>query len=69
MSKNVDKNKSENLSSKYSEKLLDHTKQSATDTIKTISKRAIQKKSKSNQWLTQITWLMKWQVSQNIIKK
>ena len=48
MSKNVDKNKSENLSSKYSKKLLDHTKQSATDTIKTASKRAIQKKSKSN---------------------
>ena len=48
MGKNVGKNKSENLSSKYSEKLLDYTKQSATDTIKTASKRAIQKKSKSN---------------------
>ena len=33
---------SENLSSKYSQKLLDHAKQSATDALKTASKRAIQ---------------------------
>ena len=31
------------MSGKYSEKLLDHTKQSATDAFKTASKRAIQK--------------------------
>ena len=34
---------SKNLSGKYSEKILDHAKQSATDTLKTTSKRAIQK--------------------------
>ena len=32
-----------NLSGKYSHKLLDHAKQSATDTLKTTSERAIQK--------------------------
>ena len=43
MSKNVGKNISEDLSSKYSQKLLDHAKQSAADTFETGSKRAIQK--------------------------
>ena len=32
-----------NLSGKYSQKLLDHAKQSATDAFKTASKRASQK--------------------------
>ena len=32
-----------NLSSKYSQKLLDHAKQSTTDAFKTASKTAIQK--------------------------
>ena len=31
------------MSGKYSQKLLDHAKQSATDVFKTASKRAIQK--------------------------
>ena len=35
--------KSKNLSFKYSQKLLDHAKQSATDVLKTTSKRVIQK--------------------------
>ena len=34
---------SKNLSCKYSKKLLDSAKKSATDTIKTTSKRVIQK--------------------------
>ena len=34
---------SKNLSCKYSKKLLDSAKNSATDTIKTTSKRVIQK--------------------------
>ena len=34
---------SKNLNTKYSQKLLDHAKQSATDALKTVSKRAIQK--------------------------
>ena len=34
---------SKNLSSKYSQKRLDHAKQSATDAFKTLSKRVIQK--------------------------
>ena len=37
------KNMGKSLSSKYGQKLLDSTKKSATDAIKTASKRAIQK--------------------------
>ena len=33
---------SKNLISQYNQKLLDHAKQSATDALKTASKRAIQ---------------------------
>ena len=36
-------NISQNLSSKYSQIIIDHAKLSATDAIKTASKRAIQK--------------------------
>ena len=42
--KNMDRNISKNLSSKYNQKLLDHAKQSATDALQTSSKRVIQKK-------------------------
>ena len=43
MGKNIGKNISKNLSGKYSQKLLDHSKKSATDALKTSSKRVIQK--------------------------
>ena len=43
MRKNVDKNISINLNGKYSQKLLDHAKTSATDSLKTFSKRVIKK--------------------------
>ena len=46
--KNIGKNISGNLNSKYSQKLYDHPKPSATDPHKTASKKAIQKKSRSN---------------------
>ena len=36
--KNICKNITSNLSGKYSQKLLDHAKQSATDALKTTSK-------------------------------
>ena len=39
MRKNICKNISTNLSGKYSQILLDHAKQSATDALKTASKR------------------------------
>ena len=39
---NMGRNISKNLSSKDSQKLLDHAKQSATDALKTSSKRVIQ---------------------------
>ena len=41
MGKHIGKNISKNLSSTYSQKLLDHAKQSTTDLLKTASKRAI----------------------------
>ena len=41
MGKHIGKNISKNLSSTYSQKLLDHAKQSTTDPLKTASKRAI----------------------------
>ena len=43
MGRNISKTISKNLSRKCSQKLLDHAKQSATDALKTASKRAIQK--------------------------
>ena len=43
MGRNIDQNTSKNLSSKYSQKLIDHANQSATDALKTASKREIQK--------------------------
>ena len=42
MGRNIGKYISKNVSSKYTQKLLDHAKQSATDALKTAS-RAIQK--------------------------
>ena len=45
MDKNIGKNISKTLSSKYSQKLFDHSKQSATVLLKTVSKRTTQKKA------------------------
>ena len=50
MDRNTGKNINKNLSGKklkYSQKLLDHAKQSATDAFKTASKRAVQKSAKA----------------------
>ena len=41
MGKNLGKSISENLGSKDIQKLFDHAKQSATDALKTASKKAI----------------------------
>ena len=43
MGKNIGKNICKMLSDKYRQKLLDHAKLSATDVLKTLSKRLIQK--------------------------
>ena len=40
MDKNIARDMSKNLRGKYSQKLLDHAKQFATDTVKTSSKRS-----------------------------
>ena len=42
------KNMGKNLSNKYGQKPIDRAKKSTTDAIKTTSKRAIQKNSRSN---------------------
>ena len=42
MGKNTGKNISKNVSGKYSQKILECVKQSATDSLKTVWKRAIQ---------------------------
>ena len=42
MDKNIGKNISKNLSGKYCQKLLDHAEQSASDALKTTSKRVIE---------------------------
>ena len=44
------KNMDKTLSSKYGQKLLDCAKKSATDALKTASKRVIQKNSRSKRW-------------------
>ena len=41
--KRMGKNISKSLNSKYSQQILDHAKQSATDALKTSSKRVIRK--------------------------
>ena len=43
MGRSIGENISKNISSKYSHNLLDHAKQSATDALETVSKKAIQK--------------------------
>ena len=48
MGRNIDKNISKNLGSKYSQKLIDHAKESVTDTVKIASKRAIQKTAEAS---------------------
>ena len=48
MDKNIDKNTSTRLSDKCSKKILDYAKRSATDALKTTSKRAIQKTAEAN---------------------
>ena len=48
MGKNIGKTISKKLSGKYSQKLLDHAKQSATDALKTILKRLDWNTGKTN---------------------
>ena len=47
MGKNIEENISKNLSGKYSQRPLDHAKNSATDAFKTNWKRVIQKTSEA----------------------
>ena len=48
MGKNISKNVSKSLNSKYSQIFLDHAKHSATDGFKTTSKRVIQKTAEAS---------------------
>ena len=49
--KNIGKNISKNLNRKYSQKLLDHTKNSATDALKAVPKIAIPKTAEGTSYL------------------
>ena len=51
MGESISKNKNKSLNSKYSQKLLDHAKQSATDAFKTSSKKVIQKAAEATRYL------------------
>ena len=68
MGKNIGKNIIKNLSSKYSQKLLNHAKQSAIDSFKTASKRAIQKQQKLLLIWLEIKLLIELQKSQKLKK-
>ena len=48
MDKNIEKYISKNMSGKYSQKLLNHAKQSATNEFKTALKKAIQKNNRNS---------------------
>ena len=51
MGKNIGKNISNSLSGKYTQKHFHHAKQSATHAIKTSSKRVIQKRAETIDYL------------------
>ena len=69
--KNISKNFGKILSSKYGQKLFDHTKQCSTDTIKTSSKKVIQKRAEAtgdsigNKIVNRITSFKKFRNSDN----
>ena len=66
MGRIIDKNVSETFSGKYSQKLLDHAKHSATDALKTASKKQFKKQQKQMMiWLV-IKSLIKLQSSQKL---
>ena len=54
------------LSSKYSQKIVEHAKKSATDALKTASKRAIKKTEESTGYLIGIKLLIKLEESQKL---
>ena len=51
VSKSICKNISKKSSGKYSQKILDHAKESATDALKTASKRLISKTAAATDYL------------------
>ena len=69
MNKNIVKNISKTLSSKCSQKLLDHDKQSATDAIKNNSKRVVQKTTKQPVIWLEIKRQVKFKKSQKVHHK
>ena len=50
MDRDIGQNISQNVSSKYSHKLLDHAKQYATDPLKTASRKRSNSKNLTNSW-------------------
>ena len=66
MGENDGRNITKNLSSKYSQKLLDRARKSATDAHKTSSKQATRKTAAATGNLIRIKFLMKLQDSQKL---
>ena len=50
MRKDIGQNVSKNLNGKYTQKLLDHAKQSTTDSLKTASKKKKNSKNNRSEW-------------------
>ena len=63
---NMGRSISKSLSSKDSQKLLDHAKQSATDALKTSSKRVIQETAEATGDILEMKLLIKLQESQKL---
>ena len=63
------KNISKNINCKYGQKLLDHDKQSATDAIKTTSKKVIQKAAEATGDLIGIRMLIELRKSQEVQRR
>ena len=61
----IGKNISKSLNSTYSQTLLDHAKESATNAFKTFQKKVIQKTAEATSSLIEINLLIKLQVSKS----
>ena len=60
------RNISKNLTSKYSQKIIDHAKKSATDTLKTSSRRVIRKSGETTSDLNGNKLLIKFHEPQKL---
>ena len=67
--KNIGINISKSLNSKYSQKILDHAKKSATDALKLLQKESFKKQREQPVIYLEITLLIKLQEHQRLLQK